>query len=222
MNDRKRQNLDKPEVRIFSNLFRILIFEFRIFQASALAFLMLGLSPSRAAAHLVTTGMGPVYDGIGHLLLTPEDLVPVLALALYAGLRGTAAGRRIMFLLPLAWFVGGLAGLTVNIAASGSIPALSFLILGGLVAADLCLPAAAVTALAIALGLVHGFLNGAAFQGGAGTFGLLGIMTMLFVLVTLISALVVSLKKPWTRIAVRVAGSWIAATGLLMFGWAMR
>jgi len=38
--------------------------------------------PSEAAAHLGTTGMGPVYDGIGHFLLTPEDLVPVLALAL--------------------------------------------------------------------------------------------------------------------------------------------
>jgi hypothetical protein len=46
--------------------------------------------PSNAAAHLVTTGMGPVYDGIGHLLLTPEDLVPALAMALYAGLRGRA------------------------------------------------------------------------------------------------------------------------------------
>jgi hypothetical protein len=33
------------------------------------------------------------------------------------------------------------------------------------------------------------------------------------------SALVVS-EKPWARIAVRVAGSWIAAIGLLMFGWA--
>ena len=44
--------------------------------------------PSNAAAHLVTTGMGPVYDGIGHLLLTPEDLVPAVAMALYAGLRG--------------------------------------------------------------------------------------------------------------------------------------
>jgi hypothetical protein len=47
-------------------------------------------------------------------------------------------------------------------------------------------------------------------------------MAMLFVLVTLVSALVVSLGKPWARIAVRVVGSWIAAIGLLMFGWAMR
>lgn len=178
--------------------------------------------PSRAAAHLVTTGMGPVYDGIGHLLLTPEDLVPVLALALYSGLRGAAAGRRTMFLLPITWFIGGLAGSAVNIATSFPIPAVSFLIVGGLVAADLSMPAAAVAVLAIALGLVHGFLNGAALREGAGTLGLIGIMTMLFVLVTLASALIVSLRKPWTRIAVRVAGSWIAAIGLLMFGWAMR
>jgi len=179
-------------------------------------------SPSRAAAHLVTTGMGPVYDGIGHLLLTPEDLVPVLALALYAGLRGTIAGRRMMFLLPFAWFVGGLAGSAVNTATSIPIPAISFLILGGLVATDLSMPSAAVTGLAIVLGLVNGFLNGAALKDGAGTLGLVGIMAMLFVLVTLASALVVSLEKPWARIAVRVAGSWITAIGLLMFGWAMR
>jgi len=179
-------------------------------------------SPSHAAAHLVTTGMGPVYDGIGHLLLTPEDLVPVLAIALYAGLRGTVAGRRMMFLLPFAWFVGGLAGSAVNAATSIPIPAISSLILGGLVATDLCMPAAAVSGLAIVLGLVHGFLNGAALKDGAGTLGLIGIMTMLFVLVTLASALVVSLGKPWARIVVRVAGSWIAAIGLLMFGWALR
>jgi len=90
------------------------------------------------------------------------------------------------------------------------------------VAADLCMPAAAVSGLTIVLGLVHGFLNGAALKDGAGTLGLIGIMTMLFVLVTLASALVVSLGKPWARIAVRVAGSWIAAIGLLMFGWAVR
>jgi urease accessory protein len=179
-------------------------------------------SPSHAAAHLVTTGMGPVYDGIGHLLLTPEDLVPVLAIALYAGLRGAVAGKRAMFLLPFAWFVGGLAGSAVNVATSIPIPAISFVVLGGLVAADLSLPPAIVTGLAIVLGLVHGFLNGAILRDGAGTLGLVGIMTMLFVLVTLASALVVSLGRPWARIAVRVAGSWTAAIGLLMFGWAMR
>jgi hydrogenase/urease accessory protein HupE len=185
-------------------------------------FVALICAPSIAAAHLVSTGMGPVYDGIGHLLLTPEDLVPALALALYAGLRGAASGRRAMFLLPTAWFLGGLAGSALNITVGSVLPALSFLLLGVLVAADLGLPAAAVSAIATALGLIHGFLNGAALREGAGTLGLVGIMAMLFVMVTLVAAFVVSLEKHWARIAVRVAGSWIAATGLLMFGWTLR
>ncbi len=57
---------------------------------------------------------------------------------------------------------------------------------------------------------------------GAGVLGLIGIMAALFVIVALVSAMVVSLKKPWTRIVVRVAGSWVAALGMLMFGWALR
>jgi hypothetical protein len=31
----------------------------------------------------------------------------------------------------------------------------------------------------------------------------------------------VRLHASWARIAVRVAGSWIAASGLLMLGWAV-
>jgi len=180
------------------------------------------LRPSDAAAHLVTTGMGPVYDGIGHLLLTPEDLVSVLALALFAGLRGAAQGRRAMLLLPAAWFAGGLIGLRVTGATSFPVPAVSFLILGALVAADLRLPANGVAVLAVVLGLVHGVLNGAALRQGAGSLGLLGIMAALFVLVALASAFVVSLERPWARVAVRVAGSWVAASGLLLLGWAFR
>ena len=68
--------------------------------------------PARADAHLVTSGLGPVYDGIGHFFLSPGDALAALALALLAGLRGTAAGRRALFILPMAWLAGGLAGLT--------------------------------------------------------------------------------------------------------------
>lgn len=180
------------------------------------------LRPSDAAAHLVTTGMGPVYDGIGHLLLTPEDLVPAIAFALFAGLRGAAEGRRAMFLLPVAWLTGGLIGLRVSATPAFPVPAASFMVLGTLVAADLRLPANGVAVLAVVLGLVHGVLNGTALRQGAGGLGLLGIMAALFVLVALASAFVVSLERPWTRIAVRVAGSWVAASGLLLLGWAFR
>ena len=178
--------------------------------------------PSCALAHLVTTGLGPVYDGIGHLVMTPEDLIPALAIALFAGLRGAAPGRRALFLLPLAWFAGGLLGLIIDGLPTLPVAVISFLILGALVAADLKLSQKSFTAVVVVVGLVHGILNGVALKEGAGILGLIGIMATLFVIVTIVSALIVSLKQPWTRIVVRVAGSWVAAIGMLMFGWLMR
>jgi hydrogenase/urease accessory protein HupE len=164
-----------------------------------------------------------VYDGIGHLLLTPEDLVPIVALALFAGLRGARAGRLALLVLPVAWALGGLLGLRVSSPPLAPVPALSFILIGLLVAADLKVPDGAVAALAGAVGLVHGFLNGPALAGaGPGALGLVGIAAVTFVLVALASALVVSLRVPAARIAVRVAGSWIAAIGLLLLGWTFR
>jgi urease accessory protein len=180
------------------------------------------LKPSEAAAHLVTTGMGPVYDGIGHLLLTPEDLVPAVAMALYAGLRGRAPGRRALFSFPLAWLLGGLIGLTAQTMPVFPVTAFSFLLVGILVAADLRLPDNVFTGVAVSVGIMHGYFNGIALKAGPGSLGLLGIMATLFVLVAIVGAFIVSLKAPWTRIVVRVAGSWVAAMGLLMIGWFFR
>jgi hypothetical protein len=42
-----------------------------------------------------------------------------------------------------------------------------------------------------------------------------------FVLVALVSAFVVSVRAVWARLAMRVAGSWVAAIGLLMLGWSL-
>ena len=192
----------------------------RIFSGAAAA--MVFLMPEIAAAHLVTTGMGPVYDGIGHLLLTPEDLIPVIAVALYVGLRGKAPGRRALFFFPLAWLAGGVAGLMITGTPTFPLPMLSFLLLGGLIAADLRLPDNIVTTLVIAVGIIHGFYNGIAMEGGPGISGLFGITATLFVLVAIASAFVVSLQAAWTRIAIRVTGSWIAAVGILMLGWLVR
>jgi len=102
------------------------------------------------------------------------------------------------------------------------VAAISFLILGVLVAADLNLSQRCFTAIVVGVDLVRGVLNGVALKEGAGVLGLIGIMATLFVIVAIASAFIVSLKKPWTRIVVRVAGSWVAAMGMLMFGWLMR
>ncbi len=184
--------------------------------------LLLGAIP--AEAHLNTTGMGPLYDGLMHFLMSPEDIIPVLALALLAGLRGATHGRRALFTIPTAWLVGGLAGLSASAANPHPFVAAGwFLLLGILLAADARISVPVTTAIASLLGLYHGYLNGT----GLGTstdaaVTLLGLVFAVFVLVALAAAFVIRLRAQWTRIAVRVAGSWIAATGLLMLGWAVR
>ena len=97
------------------------------------------------------------------------------------------------------------------------------LLLGGLVAADRDLPVWVVATLAGVLGASHGFADGSALPGGAtGVRMLLGIVPTVFVTFALLAGLVVPLRYPLARIAVRVAGSWIAASGILLLGWTLR
>jgi hydrogenase/urease accessory protein HupE len=180
----------------------------------------LALAPISASAHLVSTGLGPYFDGISHMAVTPQDLLPVLALSLLAGLGGKGYSRTVLFVLPAAWLAGGLIGLATGWSAPLATTVISFLVLGGLVAADRPMGERVGLGLAIVLGLLHGQMNGVEMRvSGIGFSGLIGVITVLFVVVSLVSAVVVSLRVPWTRIAVRVAGSWIVAVGLLYLGW---
>ncbi len=182
------------------------------------------LWPKTAHAHLMSTGFGPFYDGIMHLTMSPDDLLGVLALALLAGLTSASHGRAVLFSLTAAWLSGGLIGLQLEREISlPVVNTLSFLMVGVLVALDSKLPLALVTCLSIILGLFHGFCNGSAMsEAGGGILALLGIATGVFVIVTIAAALVTSLRLAWMRVAVRVAGSWIAAIGLLLLGWTFR
>ena len=49
-----------------------------------------------------------------------------------------------------------------------------------------------------------------------------GAAAALFVAVSLVTGQIASLRAAWARIAVQVAGSWIAAIGLFVLGWAVR
>jgi hydrogenase/urease accessory protein HupE len=181
-------------------------------------------APSLALAHMMTTGLGPVYDGALHLLISPGDLLGLVAITLLAGLRGARAGRLTVITLTVVWFAGGLAGLSLTTPVDlPGVSVLSFVILGVLVAVDPKLPPVAVAILAGLYGALHGVLNGSALGViKAGPLALVGIVITVLIIALLITASVVSLRPSWTRIVVRVAGSWVAAVGMLMFGWLVR
>ncbi len=195
----------------------------RLRDAALGASLVIGL-PRPAGAHLVSTGAGPFYDGAAHFVLSIEELLPVLALALLAGLRGPRASRWLLAILPAAWLVGGLIGLRAPMATPpAAVTTVLLIVAGALLAADRELPLPVVVGVTALLGLGVGALNGTAMAAASlGRLGLLGAVAAAIVLSTLAAAMATALRHGWARIAVRVAGSWIAALGVLALGWTLR
>jgi hydrogenase/urease accessory protein HupE len=186
--------------------------------------LVLASTALPAHAHLVETGFGAFYDGMAHVVLTPSDLLVVVALALLAGQRGTTAARWALAALASAWLAAGAIGAALPMeAALPVLTTLSFGLAGALVALNTRLPVAGVAALACAAGLVHGYVNGATMMpGGASALSLAGAVTAAFCLFTILSAQITTVRAAWGCIAVRVAGSWLSAAGILMLGWLAR
>lgn len=182
---------------------------------------LLPLATTQLNAHLVQTGFGTFYDGIAHLLITPSDLMVTVGLALLAGMQGKPSTRRVMIVLPAFWLAGGFLGMAVAPPPVADwIATLTVLSIGVLIAFDPRIPVWLTSALAILSGLLFGWVNGATMTPlGTDRLALVGAVSTVFVIVTLLSAMVVDLRPPWARIIVRVGGSWIAAISLLMLGW---
>lgn len=177
----------------------------------------------RAHAHLVSTELGPFYDGAAHPLVTPDDLLVILALAALAALRGADGARRALLGLCGAWacatavaFAWG--GRTVD--APPLVVAVLLVTLGIATALKRAPSPALLFALGSAIGVLHGFENGSAARAADGVWlSALGIATGVSVLAILSAALGVYLERRGATLALRVAGSWIAAIGLLFAGW---
>lgn len=182
------------------------------------------LAATPAQAHLMNSGFGPFYDGLAHPLLSPDDLLPAAAVALLGGLTGIREGRLVLATLPLAWFAGMMAGWAFGLPdAPAWFMAVLTAAIGALVAADLRPSLVIVIAIAAALGALHGTANGHDLAGSSSAvLAIVGIACSLFAVVSLLAGQVAVLRAEWARLAVRISGSWIAAVGMLMFGWAMK
>ena len=193
---------------------------FRRYAAKAAAIVWLALLPAGAHAHSSIKGVGDFYAGFLHPLTALEHVLPFLALGILCGQQGARAQAA----LPVFW-VALMLGATVALWVPG-LPGVDFtnilsaLILGGLIAAAFPLPSPVYLALALVFGLSHGYANGTAitplvkpylFIPGVGLAGL--VVTGYGVIMT---DYVLRRKIGWMTIAVRVAGSWIAAIGLLV------
>ena len=152
-----------------------------------------------------------------HTITSLDMLLPMVALGLLAGQQGREAALGALGVFPLALLLGALGGL-------GSGPddvtfplVIAMVAIGLLVAAGRILPAGAVIVLSIVLGLLVGVGN--AMEMGPDTVAwrfVPGVVVAGLLLVAWPVGFVRWLSTPWTRTAVRVGGSWIAATGMMV------
>lgn len=178
-----------------------------------------------AAAHIDTTGAGPVYDGAWHLLSAPELLTPLVAIALAAGLTARQAGRQVMTVISIGWLLGSGAGCVLPAVGPG--PALAAvsvtLVLGGgaLLLAER--PVWLLRASAAAMSMVGGFTSTTGYAFAADAILIIGGETGAAVAVGLISAAIgVKVQARGLALGARYLGSCVMAFGLIMAAWSVR
>ena len=177
-------------------------------------------------AHLVPTGLGAWGDGMARLVLQPLDLLLLVALVLLAVQNGRSWMDRLALMLPLSWLLGGLAGLGAGrelplaLSCAALVTAVGLLVTLGPV---LQLNVRFLRGGAAALPGLFGLLAGSNLAGHGGALqALLGEAVGIAVVTAL---LLMALDPPhprWLALGLRVVGSWIAASGLLMLGWLSR
>ena len=177
------------------------------------------LLPSSAFAHPMK-GVGDFYAGMLHPVVSIEMILPLIALGLFAGQQRRETAIGVLAVFPTAILVGTFLTFMRPVPSFIATAILSMTAVTGLlIALSKRLPVAIPIAVAVLLGLAIGWSNAseitpqispARFVAGLALVGLL--------VASYGVGLVRSLKVDWSQIAVRVAGSWLAAVGILVLG----
>jgi urease accessory protein len=189
----------------------------RIASRSSIVLLAVLLLPAIAAAHPIK-GVGDFYAGMLHPLTALDLLLPWIALALFAGQQGKKGALLVLNIFPAAILLGAVLALGFHQPVWLSDANLAIIPLLGLaVALAFRCPGSLIVVFSATVGLLQGLANGVEITGEISPWRFIpGLATVAVLLVAYGVGIVRSLEKPWTRIAVRVAGSWIAAIGIMI------
>lgn len=188
------------------------------------------LLPGTAQAHIIASRLGDFYAGAVHPLTGLEDVILWATLGLLAATQPARDARWVVLAFPAGLLVGFVAGLQAGVPAGPVVDAALMVALGALLAAAARVPGPALFALTAALGAWRGAANAAGVSPETNTvlFGA-GLVLAGYAAITLVSAVVLAFHQPsrqpgqgWRAVTVRAAGSWVAAIGLMVGGFALR
>lgn len=181
--------------------------------------------PEVASAHLVSTRFGELYSGIIHPLTTLQHVVPWIGLGLLGGLLGNTTGKWALLAFPLAVGAGTVAGSVLPETGAVSYAILaSFVVIGLLAALALRLSRPFFIGLAVLVGISHGAANGTSDLAGWPLFlYVCGVTLAAYLLIAISTGIAVTVARQanWGPIAVRAAGSWIVAVGIVFSSYTL-
>ena len=182
-------------------------------------FLTLHLS-TPVLAHSVGQRFGDFYGGMFHPLASLNHLLSFIALGLLAGQQPPKVARWVLIALPLGLILGS------QLVAWNPFPSIlpyvnhaSLVLLGILVVCAWRMPPPLLTLIGLLVGVTHGYENSIGVNSEvAWHLHVLGTASAGLLVVGVVAATIVSPRVAWQRIAVRVAGSWTTAIGILTLG----
>lgn len=187
-------------------------------RGSLLALVALWAMPSVAQAHSAIKGIGTFYNGILHPLFVPAHVLVILALGLFMAQQGTKTSQRTLAVAV----VSALSGLVITFFVPTEIlqPYILALaaLLGVLAAISKGWPLWLGVLLAVIVGGIVGLDSAQTEQLGREKLtSMLGTGVGISLLMLYFTALAHMLsKKEWQKIGIRVLGSWIAASSLMV------
>jgi len=176
------------------------------------------MATTSARAHDVASGVGGFYGGLLHPLLVPAHMLALVGLGLWIG-QHASRPRAVLLGLFAASLAAGVIVIVSAFAVTGADDAILVVAaVAGLAAAIarpqwllVSAPLSAIAGAAIALDSVPQEISMTA------TFlALAGSAVAAFLIVMMMADLTVYWRRDWQRIAIRIAGSWIAASAILV------
>jgi len=179
---------------------------------AAIAFLLMG---DAASAHSVL-GITGFAGGLLHPLLVPAHVASIVALALLAGQQRWLRGAPVVFAIGLVLGLGAIALAYVPTFAEAASLLLAA-VMGALVALARPLPMMGGGMLAAATGLAIGLDSPPeAISISKANLALLGTALCAPTVLVALAWFASMLHRDWQRIGMRIAGSWIAASAIMV------
>jgi hydrogenase/urease accessory protein HupE len=175
-------------------------------------------SVTPAFAHAPIEGIGAFYNGILHPLLVPSHLILFIGVGLLLGQQSQPLRANAWYAFVGSFWAGLALGQAVGLTVPQAVLLALALITGGCVALGRSLRALLLVILTALCGVGVGMDSRAeTFEQRDIWVAIIGTAIGGALILSLVGGFAAALPRPWQRIGIRVAGSWIAAGAAIAF-----